>query len=108
MPRALANVRACASLICNAQRDQRAKEKHPNNSENTKKKKTKKPPKKQWAEQKHMKKCIYIYIKTQMAQSIGVSPITYYCNKQHSKWSQNRVWTLHTLIRDMMTKVIWC
>lgn len=103
MLRALANAHAraracaCASLICNAQRDQRAKEKHP-----------KKPPKKQWAEQKHMKKCNYIYVKTQMAQSIGGSPITYYCNKQHSKWSQNRVWTLHTLIRDMITKVIWC
>lgn len=31
MPRALANARACVSLICIAQRDQRAKEKHPNN-----------------------------------------------------------------------------
>lgn len=41
MPRALANARACASLICNAQRDQRAKEKHPNNTENTKKNKKK-------------------------------------------------------------------
>lgn len=31
MPRALANARASVSLICIAQRDQRAEGKHPNN-----------------------------------------------------------------------------
>lgn len=73
------------------------------------KKTTKKTPQKTVGRtEAHEEVHLYIYIKTQMAQSIGGSPITYYCNKQHSKWSQNRVWTLHTLIRDMMTKVIWC